>query len=347
VISSRQTGAVNTNRWIEHDIDLFNEPDLYDVNIIGSMFKAWLRELPDEILPKAAQARIADASIGATSAPQILRDELSMLPPFNYYLLFAVTCHLSLLHSFSDKNKMDYRNLCICFQPALRIDAHCFQFLVCDWKNCWQGCWTEKQALRDEYRFLDGKEPELTILDEEEAAAAAAAAAAAGLSDESADESASHDLPPPSPIKNGDVVTPLVQKRASIIANNPHPANHRISQDLDGVHQHQILTNAHVQAPAHGLAPPPLPPKHEDDASSSKSKNSQHSQTQPSQTPSQQPLSLQTQSQASTQAQAQQQEEQTSPVHLDTPEVSVTKTTGQLDKLHLRPVSPMSPIMPF
>ncbi|EGC44004.1 rho GTPase activator [Histoplasma capsulatum var. duboisii H88] len=131
----------------EYDINLFDEPDLYDINTIGSMFKAWLRELPDEIFPKATQAMIAEKCMGATTAPQMLKDELSKLPPFNYYLLFAITCHLSLLHSYVDKNKMDYRNLCICFQPCMKIDGFCFQFLVCDWKNCWQGCWTEKEYL--------------------------------------------------------------------------------------------------------------------------------------------------------------------------------------------------------
>jgi RhoGAP domain len=136
----------------EHDINLFDEPELYDINTIGSMFKAWLRDLPDEIFPKQVQIKIAEQCMGATKTPQLLRDELSKLPPFNYYLLFAITCHLSLLHSFADKNKMDYRNLCICFQPCLRIDGFCFQFLVQDWKNCWQGCWTEKEYLEEEYR---------------------------------------------------------------------------------------------------------------------------------------------------------------------------------------------------
>ena len=137
----------------EHDINLFDEPDLYDINTIGSMFKAWLRDLPDEILPKVVQVRVAEQCMGATKTPQLLKDELSKLPPFNYYLLFAITCHLSLLHSFSDKNKMDYRNLCICFQPCLKIDGFCFQFLVQDWKNCWQGCWTEKEFLEEEYHY--------------------------------------------------------------------------------------------------------------------------------------------------------------------------------------------------
>lgn len=140
----------------ERDINLFDEPDLYDINIIGSMFKAWLRDLPDEILPKSTQARIAEQCAGAKTTPQMLKDELSKLPPFNYYLLFAITCHISLLHSCSDSNKMDYRNLCICFQPCMKIEAFCFQFLVLDWRNCWQGCWTEKEYLNEELRVLRG-----------------------------------------------------------------------------------------------------------------------------------------------------------------------------------------------
>jgi hypothetical protein len=134
----------------EGDINLFDEPDLYDINTIGSMFKAWLRELPDELLPKATQRMIAEKCEGATTAPQLLKDELSKLPPYNYYLLFAITCHLNLLHSYVDQNKMNYQNLCICFQPCMKIDGFCFQFLVCDWKNCWQGCWTEKEWMQNE-----------------------------------------------------------------------------------------------------------------------------------------------------------------------------------------------------
>ncbi|KAJ5663944.1 hypothetical protein N7507_004675 [Penicillium longicatenatum] len=134
----------------ELDVSLFDVPDLYDINTVGSLFKAWLRELPEELFPKATQDMIAEKCEGATTAPQLLKDELSKLPPYNYYLLFAITCHLNLLHSYVDQNKMDYRNLCICFQPCMKIDAFCFQFLVCDWKNCWQGCWTEKEYVAKE-----------------------------------------------------------------------------------------------------------------------------------------------------------------------------------------------------
>lgn len=126
--------------------------------MIGSLFKNWLRQLPDEIFPKAIQSRIQQECQGAKSTPQLLKDELSRLPPFNYYLLFAITCHISLLHSCSEFNKMNYNNLCICFQPAIKIDAFCFQFLILDWRNCWQGCWTEKEYLAEEVKLLDSLE---------------------------------------------------------------------------------------------------------------------------------------------------------------------------------------------
>ncbi|MCJ1350685.1 MAG: hypothetical protein MMC33_000666 [Icmadophila ericetorum] len=150
----------------EYDINLFDADDLYDINIIGSLFKEWLRELPDEIFPKDTQERLSESHPDPNTAPQELKDELSMLPPWNYYLLFAITCHLSLLHAYVEKNKMTFNNLRICFAPALKMNPVCFQWLVCDWRNCWQGCWTEKEALEEEYRIMDGTPREDSIIDD-------------------------------------------------------------------------------------------------------------------------------------------------------------------------------------
>lgn len=141
----------------ELDIDLFEQDDLYDINIIGSMLKSWLRELPDELFPKAAQDRIArqcQPNNPPDTVPQLLIDELSNLSPFNYYLLFAITCHLSLLLAHSDKNKMNFQNLCICFQPCMKIDMFCFKYLVCDWRDCWKGCKTEAEYIEAEYKVF-------------------------------------------------------------------------------------------------------------------------------------------------------------------------------------------------
>lgn len=147
----------------ELDVDLLSEQELYDPNTIGSMLKTWLRELPSEIFPQELQHSLAvelqkdnpNFNMMGQPAPQKLRDALSELPPFNYYLLFAITCHLSLLLSHQERNRMDLNNLSICIGPCLNLERWLFNYLVGDWRNCWQGCWTEKQQLDEEKRLED------------------------------------------------------------------------------------------------------------------------------------------------------------------------------------------------
>jgi hypothetical protein len=123
------------------------------------MFKAWLRQLPEQVFPQEIQNRViqkcAKVEPQPTSTPQYLKDEISQLPPWNYYLLFAITCHISLLHNCSKDNKMTYSNLCVCFAPCLKIEQWIFQWLILDWKNCWQGCSTEREYLEKEYIILE------------------------------------------------------------------------------------------------------------------------------------------------------------------------------------------------
>jgi hypothetical protein len=128
------------------------------------MFKGWLRDLPDEIFPKKLQHQIT-ASIGNNlsenpTAPELLKEELSNLAPFNYYLLFAVTAHIMMLLNSSKENKMSFHNLCVCFMPALKMELPCFSWLILDWKNCWQGCATEREYLEREYAILENRDPE-------------------------------------------------------------------------------------------------------------------------------------------------------------------------------------------
>ena len=142
---------------------MLSEQELYDPNTIGSMLKTWLRELPTEIFPQDLQHALAAElqkenpyfNVIGQPAPQKLRDALSELPPFNYYLLFAITCHLSLLLSHQERNRMDLNNLSICIGPCLHLERWLFNYLVGDWRNCWQGCWTEKEQLDEEKRLSD------------------------------------------------------------------------------------------------------------------------------------------------------------------------------------------------
>ncbi|KAF2861126.1 Rho GTPase activation protein [Piedraia hortae CBS 480.64] len=163
-------GVLQVRHWQrrfdqELDIDLLDEKDLYDPNEIGSVLKKWLTDLPTEMMPLSLQQSLAaeleqenpDFKNIGQPAPQRLRDVLSELPPFNYYLLFAVTCHLSLLLSNQDKNKMDLHNLNICIGPCLKLERWLFNYLVGDWRHCWQGCFTEKQYLEAEKALEQNK----------------------------------------------------------------------------------------------------------------------------------------------------------------------------------------------
>jgi len=189
------------------------------------MFKAWLRELPDEIFPKQTQAMIAENCMGATTAPQLLKDELSKLPPFNYYLLFAITCHLSLLHSYADKNKMDYRNLCICFQPCMKIDAFCFQFLVCDWKNCWQGCWTERTFLEIEL------EAERKLLESQRNGNASAVPGIVVIDERAISSSESNQ--PPRPARPGPAKSAPTRTQSSSGSDSPRRGRPTVPKTVD------------------------------------------------------------------------------------------------------------------
>ena len=143
----------------------------------------WLRELPDEILPKEAQNRIAKAAGHEPEPTQLVieavQDELSRLPPYNYFLLFALTCHLSLILKNCEQNKMTMSNLTICILPCMKMDATCFKLLVKHWEFCWdtlpeddrkkifpnkkrfQGCASEDLWLSKEKDWREGEEADL------------------------------------------------------------------------------------------------------------------------------------------------------------------------------------------
>ena len=160
----------DADHCIEHDIDLLSPgTPIYDINTIGSMLKNWLRALPDNIVPLDVQNEVQSVvtengtKTAPEQAPQELKDALSNLPPFNYYLLFAITCHISLLNAHPETTKMHFTALRICLQPCLRISPLFFQWLVQDWRNCWQGCWTEKEYLEKEYAWLKEQEESASL----------------------------------------------------------------------------------------------------------------------------------------------------------------------------------------
>ncbi|GAB7357227.1 hypothetical protein MBLNU459_g8208t1 [Dothideomycetes sp. NU459] len=204
-------GLTKIKEWrkrfdLELDVNLLDEPELYDASIIASLFKEWIRELPEEIFPKDAQARVISQLPyelpDRGSVPDILRNELQHLPPFNYYLLFAITCHLSLLLSYEPKNKMTLDNLYRCFNQSLKLDGRIFYTLVGDWRQCWAGCLTENDFLKAEYDYLQHPYPQ-SIGGQEEISYT-------GHSDERALSSSGSSAPPAT-----GIFTPEMQRPAT------------------------------------------------------------------------------------------------------------------------------------
>lgn len=110
--------------------------------------------MPDAILSGDIQKRVFqeckdEIESGDCKPPQIFLDELSRLPPYNYYMLYSLTAHLSNVARHSEQNKMNLSNLGLIFCSTLRMDRFIFNWLVSDWSECWQGCWTEEKELQE------------------------------------------------------------------------------------------------------------------------------------------------------------------------------------------------------
>lgn len=301
----------------ELDLDLLDEEELYDPNIISSMLKSWLRDLPTEIMPKSQQASLAEElakenpnyqKIGE-EAPQKLRNALSELPPFNYYLLFAITCHLSLLLSHKDKNKMDLNNLSICIGPCLDLDRWLFNYLVGDWRRCWQGCYTEKQFLEAEKAYEQGSDYEMPIADEKEkvqseeqsketavmdekatSEGSSASASRKGSTQDAEKAALSEAVSPPPPPKNENVrpdpslaslpdysqyvngyVPPTPDRKASLMADTKRPST------AQGMESPKIGTPSKPKTHTHTRTKSdlPLPPVQQTSPLSTKEQTSQ------------------------------------------------------------------------
>ena len=152
---------------IGHDVDIsLNPPN--DIHTVTSLLKGYFRAckfstpyilvprylqlllVPEAILPAEIQKKVYEQCKDhpeSESPPQCFIDELSQLPPYNYYMLYSLSAHLSIVNRQSDVNKMNLSNLGMIFCSTLRIDRFCFNWLVGHWADCWQGCWTERDEL--------------------------------------------------------------------------------------------------------------------------------------------------------------------------------------------------------
>ncbi|ORY40427.1 Rho GTPase activation protein [Rhizoclosmatium globosum] len=90
--------------------------DPYDgINIVASLFKQWLRDIPEGVVPKSHFQKLVDCG----ASPSKLQAVLRTLPKPNLDFLEYLLKYLYKVVSHSSKNLMTVQNLVIVFAPNL------------------------------------------------------------------------------------------------------------------------------------------------------------------------------------------------------------------------------------
>ncbi|KAI8064899.1 hypothetical protein BDF21DRAFT_427359 [Thamnidium elegans] len=117
------------------DVDLLGLPQTHqvlDVNVVASLLKMWLRELPVNVLTHELLndfLTVIDEENKQTRIKK-LGHLVSMLPIANYSLLRTLIAHLIRIVHHSDHNKMTLRNVGIVFAPTLSIPSGVFTLFM-------------------------------------------------------------------------------------------------------------------------------------------------------------------------------------------------------------------------
>lgn len=109
----------------EGDVDLLADDEYYDVHAVASLFKTYLRELPNPILTRELHIEFLNVLNLEDHAQKVAtyNSLVQRLPTVNYNLLKTLTEYLLHVVNNADKNKMTIRNVGIVFSPTLNIPA--------------------------------------------------------------------------------------------------------------------------------------------------------------------------------------------------------------------------------
>ncbi|KAJ3175675.1 hypothetical protein HDU87_005816 [Geranomyces variabilis] len=151
------------------DVELVGQQ--IDCNAIASMFKAWLRELPESILTESVASQLsrlyqtsANDSVDPTTDTKLLAETHAIfaaasLPFITRCILYVLFGHLSLVASKESVNKMSVGNLQVIFCPTLGIGSQLFKVLVAEYEPLFGGVRTENPPppVRAASRYSDGR----------------------------------------------------------------------------------------------------------------------------------------------------------------------------------------------
>ncbi|KAF8446335.1 hypothetical protein L210DRAFT_3610805 [Boletus edulis BED1] len=121
-VSGRHAVVQDLRHKIERNASAFQFNRLTDdVFAISSLLKLYLRELPEPLFRYTLSDRTeyAEGRVGDPSSMAQMRSKIRRLPAIHRETLRALVEHLSRVAAFSDKNKMDIRNLAIVFSTVI------------------------------------------------------------------------------------------------------------------------------------------------------------------------------------------------------------------------------------
>ncbi|KAL8612611.1 hypothetical protein ACOMHN_006597 [Nucella lapillus] len=126
----RLAGRAGLLRELRAQFEMARRPALDDIDVhtVGSLLKAYLRELPESLVPPDLYQRIMNCAMrhAETSCQESRQEEveclcklLEELPDINYTTLAYICRFLHKLASHADKTKMTAHNLALVFGPNL------------------------------------------------------------------------------------------------------------------------------------------------------------------------------------------------------------------------------------
>lgn len=116
----------------EGDVNLLTDETYYDIHVVASLLKLYLRELPTTILTRDLHMQFVAVTEMTNHREKIkaLAELVQRLPLSNETLLKYLTAFLIKIINHSDMNKMTVRNVGIVFSPTLNIPAPVFALLL-------------------------------------------------------------------------------------------------------------------------------------------------------------------------------------------------------------------------
>lgn len=115
------------------------DPEFDEVHTVTSVFKSYLRELPEDLVTISShyylaydpQQMMSNEDLPFSSVPtQVLQEELVKLPFCNFTMLHVLIRHFANVVQHQDENKMTLSNLAVVFGPTLRMNKLLFMALV-------------------------------------------------------------------------------------------------------------------------------------------------------------------------------------------------------------------------